>query len=661
MASAGGIKAGRAYVEISADDSQFQRALGNVQKMMASTAKTIATAGAGISAAAAAMAAPLLLSVKSFEATGSALNDMAARTGLSVENLSELGYVAQQTGASMEEVEIGFRKAQKAIGEATLGSEEASAALAKIGLSAAKLKDLKPDQQLQAIAEKLATIKDPTTRAAAAMEIFGKSGTKLLPLISELDTLREKSRALNAGMTSEQATMADAMGDAFNDVRKAIGGVMNSIGSALAPTLTDLAEQIAFAIAPFTEWIGKNRELVVAVAAGVAGLGAAGVAVTGLGGLMAAASVAVGGLATGVGVVGAALGAILSPVGIAIGAIAGLGGAILYYTAAGSAALSILADSFGPLVTTATDAIAGITNALAKGDINGAVAVLWTGVQAIWQQGTQGIRETWIEAWAVVQKTYANAKAFLLSGFAEIENWAFNNFPNATAFIEKTWTDLWSNISAIFTRVSSWLTDRFIEFLSLFDDSIDVKASKQLNAEDLKANLGNIESNRDAAAAEIRRKQTLTPEQRAAELQASLAKIESDRVAALNDADAEKVKSLADAAEKTRTALDEFRKSVASASSMGNGPGGRLSTEADAFADGKTKTPFVGDPAQAPDKVKRAIDDAIKFASPVSSFASLRGSTAGDGKLLSIADRQLSELKGLRRDVRDINTGVNVT
>ena len=31
MASAGGIKAGRAYVEISADDSQFQRALGNVQ------------------------------------------------------------------------------------------------------------------------------------------------------------------------------------------------------------------------------------------------------------------------------------------------------------------------------------------------------------------------------------------------------------------------------------------------------------------------------------------------------------------------------------------------------------------------------------------------------------------------------------------------------
>ena len=48
-----------------------------------------------------------------FAEYGSQLNDMSIRTGIAASTLGELKYAAEQSGASLEDVESGVRKAQK--------------------------------------------------------------------------------------------------------------------------------------------------------------------------------------------------------------------------------------------------------------------------------------------------------------------------------------------------------------------------------------------------------------------------------------------------------------------------------------------------------------------------------------------------------------------
>src|SRR5207237_488386 len=129
--------------------------------------------------------------VLKFAESGDQIAKMARRTGVSAEALSELGFAAEQSGQNIDVLEQTLKKMQKTIGGAELKSGEAAGLtsfegkLAHLGLTISDLKDLAPDQQFESIADRIAAIPDPTQRAAAAMEIFGKSGTALLPLMEK--------------------------------------------------------------------------------------------------------------------------------------------------------------------------------------------------------------------------------------------------------------------------------------------------------------------------------------------------------------------------------------------------------------------------------------------------------------------------------------------
>lgn len=92
-----------------------------------------------VSAAGAAILAPILKAVKAFSESGDTLGKMWRRTGLSVEALSELGLAAEQSPAGLETLEIGLRKMEKSITDAAGGSDAATKALARLRLSVAGL------------------------------------------------------------------------------------------------------------------------------------------------------------------------------------------------------------------------------------------------------------------------------------------------------------------------------------------------------------------------------------------------------------------------------------------------------------------------------------------------------------------------------------------
>lgn len=404
MATSGAVRAGRAYVEFFGTDTLLVRTMKSIEKRLQTFGKNITSIGKSVLAAGTAILAPMLAASKIFDSMGSQLIDMSARTGVSVEALSSLGFAAEQSGSSLEELEGGLKKMQKFLFSAASGAKEAQSVLRYLGLTVKDLVRLSPEDQFRLIAQRLNAIRNPTAKAALAMAILGKSGANLLPMIAALKESEDLARSLGIVMSTEDAQAADALGDAWGNLVAQGKAVAFQVGAALAPALTELALQASAVIRNFLDWLRENRELVVSiakVAAIVVGIGA-GLVV--LGGLVSAAATVFGALAAVVTFVGAALGALVggllflvSPVGLVIVALVGLTTWFLTMTETGQAAVQFLADAIAQTSADIAQAFQGIKDSLAAGDLGQAVKVAAAFVNLEWTRMTTFLTRQWNE------------------------------------------------------------------------------------------------------------------------------------------------------------------------------------------------------------------------------------------------------------------------
>jgi hypothetical protein len=382
-ATAGSVRAGRAFVELSADDSSLMKGLDKAKKSLNDWGKAIAVSGVAMIGAATAAAAPLIYGFKELVGSGGALSDMEARTGIGAEALQELQYAAGQTGSSMEEVEASIRKMQDSLVKAAAGSKAETEALNELGLSLTDLQGLSPDQQFERIGEALGAIPDPAKRTALAMDLLGKSGTKILPMATQMAQLRAAARSLGLVMDKDTVEAADKLGDTLDTVSAQIKAASMALAAQLLPQVQAAATWFTGLLGGTIKLIKENQGLAYSIVGIAAGLGAAGVAVTAFG----AAFVAMGGLVTTVsGVISAAglvMNALLSPITLVVAAV---GAAVAIIGALGALALwkagffDEFINSFGKVGQVATETIQGIKDAVEAGDIELAFKLLWNGI-----------------------------------------------------------------------------------------------------------------------------------------------------------------------------------------------------------------------------------------------------------------------------------------
>lgn len=320
--SAGAVRAGGVFVEIGADPRKFFSAFSKVNKQLGQLGGSMARAGTAVSAAGSAIVGPIFASAAAFASVGSALNDMSKRTGVAAESLSVLKFAAEQTGTDMAGVETAVKKMQKAIFAAGNGSKEAADALAMVGLSAKDLAGLSADEQMGKIADGLMAIQDPGARAAVAMQIFGKAGTSILPMLEGgsrgMAAFADEAKRLGLVMDSETAAKADALGDAMDALSAAMKMAFIQIGGAVAPILTKMANGLAIAAASAGKFISENQELVTKLLAVGSAMVAGGTGLFALGKALQITSSALG-------VFGKAASLVMSPITILVGAASTVG------------------------------------------------------------------------------------------------------------------------------------------------------------------------------------------------------------------------------------------------------------------------------------------------------------------------------------------------
>jgi hypothetical protein len=182
---------------------------------------------------------------------GDSMNDMSQRTGVSVESLARFSKAAATSGTDIDAVAKSLVKLSRGLYEtAQTGKGPASEALQTLGISATdaagKLKTA--DQVTLEIANKFKTMPDGIEKTALAMQLFGKSGADMIPMLNEGGKAIE---SLSVKMTAAFAKKADEYNDKLAMLGGKVGGLAAELTVALLPALDATATALTAVIDAF--------------------------------------------------------------------------------------------------------------------------------------------------------------------------------------------------------------------------------------------------------------------------------------------------------------------------------------------------------------------------------------------------------------------------
>jgi len=244
------------------------------------TTVTQAISGMGV-----AVVGTVAMVTQSLIGMGDDLGDVAARTGVSAQELSEWDHVATMSGASVEAMRGALARLPSIMGQVDSGSATMRRTFRDLGVSVEGA-----DGQLRATGDvmgdvvgALSRIRNPTERAAAATRVFGRSGRELVGVLGQgeegIAALRAEVRDLYGGSLPafvEAASRADDAQNRLNLQMRAMGVV---VGAEVLPVVADLLEQAVAGGRAFIDWARDTtviRGAVIALTAVLAMAAAAG-------------------------------------------------------------------------------------------------------------------------------------------------------------------------------------------------------------------------------------------------------------------------------------------------------------------------------------------------------------------------------------------------
>ena len=226
------------------ETKSFFQSLSKVEVGIGGVVTAVAGIGAAVAGVSVGMAKIWANTVRGAANSADEIGKMAARTGISTEALQKL-----QLGAGLAGVELGsVEKAARRMGGTILDLENGlstpTRAFDKLGLSLEDVKGKTPDKQLETLMGALAGVEDASTRAALAEDIFGRSGTALLPMVEKgakgfRDLMKEREK-LGDFMTEDQIDKAEEFNDSILRMKTAVKAISFQ---AVADSFGPLAEQ----------------------------------------------------------------------------------------------------------------------------------------------------------------------------------------------------------------------------------------------------------------------------------------------------------------------------------------------------------------------------------------------------------------------------------
>jgi hypothetical protein len=184
---------------------------------------------------------------------------MAQAIGVTSESLQQLDFAAQVSGTNVETLGTGLQKISRLAQEAATGNKTAKETLDSLGISYKNVDGTlrRADDILEDVSDKFRAMPDGAQKTAMAMDLFGKSGAALIPLLNSgsqgIKDMRSEFQELGAEMSQETAAQFEAFNDEVFKVQTASRGIRQQVVIALLPAIREIAGGML-------AWIKTNKE-----------------------------------------------------------------------------------------------------------------------------------------------------------------------------------------------------------------------------------------------------------------------------------------------------------------------------------------------------------------------------------------------------------------
>lgn len=231
----------------------------NVTKGFKKSMKSMKSFAKGVLALAATVGAVgtgLFAIAKKAAEMGDEFDKMSGRVGASAEFLSAMAHAADLGGASIKDVETAMKRMARTASDAQVGLATAQRAFDTLGITVENADGkLKSSERLfWEIAAALKGVESETKKAALAQELFGRSGTTLLPMLNQgteaIKEQMEEAKRLGIVFSSVAAKKSADFIDAQARMQAALKGLTNVLAKDLMPVFTDWMNR-------FAEWVAQ--------------------------------------------------------------------------------------------------------------------------------------------------------------------------------------------------------------------------------------------------------------------------------------------------------------------------------------------------------------------------------------------------------------------
>jgi hypothetical protein len=194
-----------------------------------------------------------------------AANELAESLRMPVERLQGLQAAAERSSIDAQTLTTSIERMSANLGEAEIKGGNAAAAIKRLGLDVHAVESMRSDQAFLTITDAIRKMTDTAEQSRTIVELFGKSGQQLRPLLLEgsegilkaVESAREMGYVLSQGQHESLTAAAKAM--ALLD--QAADGLRNAFVTGLAPSIADISNKIRESLPPASQMEAEFKSL----------------------------------------------------------------------------------------------------------------------------------------------------------------------------------------------------------------------------------------------------------------------------------------------------------------------------------------------------------------------------------------------------------------
>lgn len=241
----------------------------------ASGIKTVAKWGTAIVAGATTAATGLVKMAQSSAATADNIDKMSQKIGISRTAYQELDFICSQSGTSVDLLQMGIKSLTSAMDGAASGTKSNIEQFEKLGISVTDSNGKLRSQEdvMWETLSALQNLDNQTEKARLATELFGRSGTELMPLLNgasgSIEEMKKQAHDLGLVLSDELVDDGVELTDSLDQTKRAFSAIVTTIGASVMPIVTQASDYIQKSIPYLQTMVTQLEPVITSLLSGV--------------------------------------------------------------------------------------------------------------------------------------------------------------------------------------------------------------------------------------------------------------------------------------------------------------------------------------------------------------------------------------------------------